>query len=478
MEFDLLITDALVVTMNSEHEVYSHGAVGVKGNQIAFVGDTSNVENKEAAKKVIDARGQIVLPGFINCHTHGIQVLLRGGLSQDKSLMDWLLNVLLPGLSFYQRDDASIAARLYCVESIRSGITTFLDNADASQSSDIVEATLEAYLAMGIRAVYGRMFLDKMPELPGDYMSALQDKHGGIPFQRDFHEETKAGLKRIESLIAKHHQGPDGLIQIWPAPAMPMFVTKEGLLGSLSIAQEYDTGITIHLAESRNEHLAHQMSPVEYLACVGFLNERVVAAHCVHVNTRDLRILKQHSVRVVTLPVSNLYLGSGIAPIPDMVECGLEVGIGTDDANCNDSVSMLAEMKFLALIHRGIREDAAVITSERILEMATIGGARTLGMENFIGSIEIGKKADIIIFDRDVPQLVPLHHVPSVIVYQAYGSEVRTTIVDGKILMENYQLTALSREEEADLFRSAQLASEKIIQRAGLIKRDWVLHNF
>lgn len=478
MDIDILIMSATVVTMNPMRDILTNGAIGIQGNRIAFIGTTDEAESLNA-ERLIDARGDIVLPGFVNCHTHSIQSLLRGGLSQDKSLVDWLVNVLLPGLSGFSGEDARVGARLYAMESIRSGITTFLDNADASQSEDVARATLDTYKELGLRVIYGRMFLDQMPTLPGDYMSSVSKKDGERAFQRDFLEDIPEALDKIRKLIQEYHRGSNGRIEVWPAPAMPMYVSEEGLLKCHDLAVELNTGITIHLSESHMEHLAHQMSPVEYLANIGFLSNRLVAAHCVHTSSRDLRILKQHGVKIATLPVSNMYLGSGVAPVPDMLSHNIAVGLGTDDANCNDSVSMLSDMKFLALIHRGLHNDAAVLTSERVLEIATIDGARVLGLENEIGSLELGKKADIVVIDRNVPQMTPLHHVPAALVYQAYGSEVNTVIVDGHVLLENGLLSFISKEEESSFYELAQRTSKIVAERAKIsVNRDWHSLNF
>jgi cytosine/adenosine deaminase-related metal-dependent hydrolase len=248
--------------------------------------------------------------------------------------------------------------------------------------------------------------------------------------------------------------------------------TKEGLLGSLEIAQRYDIGITTHLAETvfqtANRFRPFEVSTTEYLDSIKFLNKRLLAAHCVWLDDKDIRLLKQNNVKIAHQPSSNMYLASGFAPIPKMLAEGITVGLGSDDPNCNDSVNMLIEMREAALIHKANNLDASCITSDQVMEMATIGGAKAIGMENQIGSLEVGKKADIIILDLQAPHLRPIHHLPSVLVYQARGTEVETVIVNGKILMEERRLTWMSEDEEMSLLEQAQAASTAVKNRANL----------
>ncbi|MGH9953913.1 MAG: amidohydrolase family protein, partial [Nitrososphaeraceae archaeon] len=225
---------------------------------------------------------------------------------------------------------------------------------------------------------------------------------------------------------------------------------------------------TIHLAETSMESKPFDMSTTEYLDSIKFLNQKLLTAHCVWLNDRDIRLLKQWNVKIAHNPTANMYLASGFAPIPKMLAEGLIIGLGTDDANDNDSVNIIKEMKTAALIHKASSHDASCITANDVTEMATIQGAKALGMDGSIGSLEIGKKADVIILDMKSPHLRPIHHLPSVLVYQAKGNEIETVIVNGRIIMEDRKLTWMSVDEETNLLDEVQQASTAIKERAHL----------
>jgi atrazine chlorohydrolase/5-methylthioadenosine/S-adenosylhomocysteine deaminase/melamine deaminase len=416
------------------------------------------------------------LPGFVNAHTHAIHILLRGGLSQDRNLYDWLLNILYPGVSVYTGEDARIAASLYCLEAIQSGITTIVDNADWGMIDELAENTINTYIDCGIRAVYARMFSDSEPKGAELLTQAVLEREHAVQHAANYVEETGKALQSIERLMKKYHQKADGRISVWPSPGIPLFLTREGMKGALDLAEKYDTMVTTHLAESPADASSFGVSSTQYLAYIGFLNKRLLASHCVWMSDKDLQLLRMFDVKVANNAVSNQYLGSGIAPIAKMLNLGITVGIGTDDANCNDCVNMLSDMKHVALIQKAKNLDAAAITAEKVLEMATIDGAKAIGMSQTIGSIEKGKKADLILIEINQPHLVPCHHIPAVLVYQAHGSEVSTTIINGKVLMHKRKMQWFSKPKVLAILDDAQAASERIVQRAGLAEiknRGW-----
>lgn len=472
---DLLIKGGKILTMDKGRTIIQDGAVAIKGNKIEAVGENAVIIAKYKADKVIDAKGKLIMPGFINVHTHVIQVLLRGGLSQDKELYDWLFNVLYAGLSIYTGEDAAIATNLYCTEAIRSGITTIVDNEDQGKSDECAVATIGEFSRIGIRGIYARMFFDASPEHLSKYIETVMRKANTVQHSKDLIENSEQALSHIESLFKRFHNTQDGRIKIWPAPSLPNIVSEEGLLKALEMAKKYETMVTTHLAEAPLDANMYGMTATEFLHCLGFLSPRVLAAHCVWMTDKDLRLLKVNDVKVAHNSVSNLYLASGIAPISKMVSMGITVGIGTDDANCNENINMIQAMKIAALAQRVSNFDASALTSEKIVEMATIDAAKAIGMENEIGSIEPGKKADIIILNLTQPQLTPLHHIPNGLVYQAYGSEVETTIIDGKIIMEDRILSFLDSKQEQELYKDAQKVSYGIAKRTGLpgLNREW-----
>ena len=475
---DLIVRNGTVVTLNSDREIIEDGAVAIKGNRIVDVGPDAKVSEKYAASQEIDAKGMAVLPGFINAHTHATHNLLRGGLSQDRILYDWLQNVLYAGLAQYTGEDARTAATLYCIESIRGGITTSVDNADFGMRDELSENTIEMYIKHGIRGIYARMFSDNEPGGEEGLMEALAMKEPRLNHAENYIEDTDEALASMRRLMKKYHGAAGGRISVWPSPGIPLFLTPEGMLGALKLAEEFDTMLSTHLAESQADAKTFGISTTQYLAYIGYLNSRILAGHCVWMDDRDLRILKMYDVKVANLAVSNQFLASGLAPIAKMINLGITVGIGTDDTNCNDSVNMLSDMKHVALLQKVANLDAGAITSETVLEMATIEGAKAVGMEKDLGSIENGKIADIITIDMNKPHLKPCHHIPSVLVYQANGSEVDTTIIDGKVLMTGGKLTLISEKEENEVMEKAQIASRRIAEEAGMdMERGWKKFN-
>jgi atrazine chlorohydrolase/5-methylthioadenosine/S-adenosylhomocysteine deaminase/melamine deaminase len=472
---DLLITNTWVVTIDPDRREFRPGFVAVADDRIAAVGPMADCPY-ERASETIDGSGKAVLPGFINAHTHAIYNLLRGGLSDDRMLYDWLLNVVHPGLKAITPDDARIAASLFCLEALRSGITTFVDNADSARFPDVAEATLSTYERLGVRVVYARMFADIVPPEVQAYTEAVIAREPGVQHYTDSLEETGRAIESIESLMRQHHGRGEGRIQVWPAPGVAIFTTVKGLMAAKDLARRWGTMLTIHVAESPFDRLQGGVSSVQYLATIGFLGPDVLANHCVQVDTNDVAILKAYDVKIAYNPVSNMFLGSGIAPIAEMLRAGITVAIGTDDPNCNSSVNMISDLKFAVLAQKGRYRYAAAMTAERAVEMATIDGARAIGMDSEIGSLEVGKKADVIVVDLARPQTAPAYNVASVLVYQASGEEVDTVIVDGRVLMRNRALMMLEPEEQKQLLVDIQRASGDVVERAGLQRmrdRGW-----
>lgn len=462
----LLIKNAIVMTMDPAHRVLETGFIRIETDKISAI-DSMTKLGKSNSDKVIDAKGKLVMPGLINVHTHADAVLLRGGLSQERSLYDWMLNVLYPAQRCYTIEDTRIGEILFIDEAIRSGITTIVNN-EGGQMHEFHETRLDVLEKSGMRVMYGRMFNDLTYPIFVDHYKILEAKSPNVRHIEDYMvEDTRSALNSVEDLIKKYNT-EDNLVHVWPSPHGPAWCSKEGLIESLELARKYDTEISIHLAETDLEFKHFSMSSTEYLDSIKFLDPRLVAAHCVWVNDRDIRLLKQKNVKVAHQPTSNMYLSSGFAPIPKMLAEGITIGLGSDDPNCNDSVSIMNEMRAAALIHKANSLDPTSITAEQVTKMATIEGAKAIGMDKYIGSLEVGKKADIIILDLKAPHLTPIHHLPSVLVYQARGTEIDTVIVNGRILMENRKLTWMSEDDENRLLDQAQEASIAVKERAHL----------
>lgn len=457
----LALTNGLLLTQDVRDRVIPNGIVIVEDARITFAGPADEAPVLRDAE-VIDATNCAVLPGLVNCHTHASQILLRGGISHSRTLYDWLTNVVMPGLAVYTRDDLRLAIQLYCAEAIRAGVTTIVTNEepDPADPEGFARVALDAFVESGLRVVYAYLYRDTTPEVVWE----------GVPEKR---EQSLLALPSldptftvIERLARDYPAATDGRVRAWPSPATTAVVSPAGLQRARDLAASLTGGWALHLAETRTEHNLRSNSPVQHLESLGCLDERLLARHCVHVDAADIALMARRGTRVSTQPVSNCYLGSGIAPVPAMLEAGVTVGLGTDDANCNDSINPFADMKTLALIHRGATTNPAVIAPERVLRMATSEAAAAVGMAADIGSLEPGKRADIITVRLDQPQMTPLHSPHAALVFQAYGSEVDTVIVDGRVLMADRRTRTGPPVET--LLPAASAASRDVLRRAGL----------
>ena len=419
--------------MDQKRRIFERGSVAVEGGKIIAVG--KNV--KEKADTVIDARGKVVLPGLINAHTHLSMTLLRG-VADDMELDPWLKTRIWPIEKHLRAEDCHVGALLGCLEMIKSGTTCFADQYFFME--DVARAVEKA----GIRGVlsYGIIEL-------------------GDPKKRKF--EIEVG----EKLVRTWHGKADGRILTMFGPHAPYTCSPECLTKVKELAKKYKVGIHTHIAETRWETddeipKKYGKRPVEHLDAIGFLGPEVLAAHCVWLTEKEIKILCDHGVKPVHNPVSNMKIACGIAPVPEMLAAGIPVALGTDGAASNNALDMFNEMKFAALLNKVGKLNPTVMPAQAVLEMATINGAIALGLEKEIGSLEAGKKADIVLVDLKKPRLTPLHNVVSHLVYSAVGGDVDTTIVDGKILMQNTEVLVLDEDKVLD---QAQKTSDDLLAR-------------
>jgi cytosine/adenosine deaminase-related metal-dependent hydrolase len=469
----LLITGGTVVTVDPDRRVLSPGYVAVTDDRIVGVGPLDECPFTDA-DRVVDASGHAVLPGFVNAHTHSLDLLLRGGLCDDRSLYDWLANVVDPGCAAYRPEDVDTVVALYCLEAVRSGITTVVDSVEMPIDlwEDTAERMLGVYERAGLRTVYAQMFYDHISPAVLTRLEAADQRVA--PYRTDFGAlmDLDAALDGIERLIKRHHGSAEGRISVWPSPGVAVFCSREAFERSAELAARHGVMTTVHVCESEVDEHQDGMRGIQYLESIGYLGPDVLAGHCVQLDDNDLRHLARSGAKVATNPVSNMFLGNGIAPVADMLAMGVTVGIGTDDANCNGTVNMLADLKIAALAQKARYRDASAISAEQVLEMATIGGAHAIGMGDEIGSLEVGKKADLITVELRRPHLVPRHSVASVLVYQALGDEVDTVVVDGRIVMEERRVPWLDDAAEVALMDAAQAASERVAVEGHLPPRS------
>ncbi len=411
----IIIKNCQYLAYKNKDLTVEKGDILISGNIIEKTGE--NIDS--AGARVIDGNNTFVMPGLVNTHTHAAMNLLRS-YADDMELKPWLEEKIWPAEENLRGEHVYWGSMLAFLEMIKSGTTTFADM--YFFMDDVAKAAVE----IGIRGVLARGLIQ-------------------------FTDPDGKNLQENIELVKKYHKKDDGRITCLIGPHAPYTTSPEYLKKVMEAADENGVGLHIHISETKQEvediYKEHGVSPVEYLESLGLFQRHVVAAHCVHVSEKDMDILKKYNVGVCHNPGSNLKLASGIAPVPAMLEKGINVGIGTDGASSNNNLNMFEEMHLTALIHKGYNLNPLILNAREVLEMATIGGARVLGLENEIGSLEEGKKADIIIIDLEKPHLYPKADLISNMVYSAQASDVKTVIINGRIVMENYKLTTYDEKE-------------------------------
>ena len=421
----ILIKNALILNPNNFEE--KRQSVLIKDDLISEIADEIDESN---ADKIIDASGKILLPGFVNTHTHLSMTLFRG-LADDLSLDSWLNDHIWPMEANLNGDYCYIGALLGAVELIKSGTTTFSDM--YFYMEDVARAVDEA----GIRAVLSYGMIDF-----GDA------------------EKREAEIKENLQLFENCDGMADGRIKVFFGPHSPYTASEELLIKVRELADKYNVGIHIHVSETQKEiddvSQEKGLRPFEYLDKIGFLGPDVVAAHCVWLSDEEIEIIKKNGVKVSHNPCSNMKLASGISPVSKLIENDICVSIGTDGASSNNNLDLIEELKTASLLQKVSTLDPNVVNSHEAIAMGTIKGAEALGLSDEIGSIEVGKKADIILIDTNSANMVPdSSTLTSNIIYSANGSNVDTTICNGKILMENKKLTVLDEQEIYEKARKA-----------------------
>lgn len=422
---DLLIKNGTVVTMDSEKTVIDSGYVAVKDGEIVGIGKIESLGEKFTAKETIDAENRIVMPGLVNTHTHAAMTLFRG-LADDLPLNEWLENYIWPAeKKLINPDNIRKGTLLAAVEMIRSGTTTFNDM--YFYWDEVAKACKE----VGIRVMIGEVFFN----FPGPNNLSGDENLGHIEEQ----------IKKWKG---------DSLVSVAMNPHAPYSCSKELLEKSKKLADKYDVPIHIHISESEKEvsdmKEKNGMTPVEYLDSLGFLDHKVIAPHCVHLSKDDIKLLAKRKVGVAHCPESNMKLASGVAPVADLLKTGVKVGLGTDGVASNNNLDMFKSMDFASKLHKVFTGDPTVLDAEAVVEMATIGGAKVLGLDEKIGSLEKGKRADLIIVDLEKPHLTPMYNVYSHLVYAAAGADVETVVVDGKLVMKDYKILTVDEKKIMD----------------------------
>jgi 5-methylthioadenosine/S-adenosylhomocysteine deaminase len=455
-----IFADGWLITMNDRREILERGSVAVDGDRITAIGSRRQLEEQYPGAEVIYCSDRIVMPGMVNTHTHMFQTLLKG-LGDDMVLKKWFTCMTGPSGVHLTAPDAHAAALHGCVESIRSGVTTVVDFMYVHPQPGMITSVVEAFQTTGMRGFVCRGFISDGVQY-------------GVPAA--LLEAPPVALADAKQQIRRYNQ-PGGRVQVGLAPNMIWAVDEEGYRLTRKLADEEHVLITTHVAETDFEletaAATYGMNDTQFLSDIGFFGPDVIAVHCVHCKTDDIKILRQHDTKVSHNPCSNMYLASGCAPIPEMLASGVTVGLASDGPASSNNHSLFQAMKFAALQQKGVHQDATIMTAEKVLEMATIDGARAVGLEKEIGSIEVGKKADIIVIDYNNAFMTPIHHPVSAMVYSALGSEVTTVMIDGRLVMRD---GIVGTVDEGTVRRQAQISADALTQRAGtdaFKRRPW-----
>jgi 5-methylthioadenosine/S-adenosylhomocysteine deaminase len=431
---DLLVTGGTVITMDPQRAIIEDGAVAIRGDAIAAVGPRSEIEARFEAPKTIDARGTFVMPGLINGHAHAAMSLFRG-LADDLSLDDWLRKYIFPAEARNVTEDfVGWGTRLGVLEMLRGGITTY---ADMYYFEDAVaRVTKEA----GMRGVLGETIID---------FPAPDNK-------------TLAQAFSYTQNYLDHWKG-DPLIVAAVAPHSIYTCSEKTLQDSAALARRNGAPILIHIAEAAFEleqsRAKHGVSSVAYLERIGFLGPDVVGAHCIWVDQADISTLAHFNVGCIHNPSSNMKTAAGVMPLIEMLAAGEAIGLATDGAASNNDLDLFEEMDLAAKLQKITRGDPRALPAEQVVEMATITGARALHLEKQIGSLELGKKADLIVIDTGAPHATPMYNVYSQLVYALKATDVKTVVIAGKIVMEDRQMLTL---DEKEILAKAQESKKKI----------------
>ncbi|MDQ5986889.1 MAG: 5-methylthioadenosine/S-adenosylhomocysteine deaminase [Syntrophus sp. SKADARSKE-3] len=419
---DILITGGTILTVDEGNTKLVDGALAIEGDRIIALGEKNEILSNYTAADTIDATDAIIMPGLINSHTHAAMTCFRG-IADDMELMDWLNNYIFPAEARNVNPELAYwGSVLACAEMIKSGTTTFCD------MYIFEEETARAAKEAGMRCLIGEVLFD---------------------FPSPNFKTPTEGLAYTEKLIKTWADDP--LINIVVEPHSLYTCSPDLLKAAKALADRYQVPLATHFLENKGE--VQQLKEKcgkrasQFLKELGLLNERFLAFHCVMMDDEDMALFADHGCKVVHNPESNMKLASGVAPVTAMLKRGITVGLGTDGCASNNNLDMFQEMDTAAKLEKSALLDPTVMSAETVLRMATSNGAKGLGMERLVGTLEVGKKADICIIDMNKPHLTPMYSEYSHLAYAVIGSDVETVLINGKVVMRNRRLTTINERE-------------------------------
>ena len=435
-QVDIIIKNGTILTMDTQNSILENGFLCILGDSISHIGVGDPASFK--ANKIIDTKGNLILPGLVNGHTHAAMSLFRG-LADDLPLMEWLNNYIFPVESKMDAEFIYTGTLLAIAEMIMSGTTTFCDMYLFEE--EVAKAARKA----GMRCLVGEVLYD---------------------FPSPNYGPVENGLEYTESLIRKWQNDP--IVSIAVEPHSLFTCSPELLIASNELALKHNVPLIIHVAETLNEVVEikekYAKTPIEHLDSLGLIGPHLIADHCVHLEESDIEKMADFGVKAVHNPESNMKLASGIAPVPEMLARGVTVGLGTDGCASNNNLDLFTEMDMAAKLHKVHSMNPTVMDALSVLRMATIEGAKALGFEDITGSLEVGKRADAIVVDIHKPHLTPMYNATSHLVYAASGGDVRHSIINGQLVMEDRKLLTL---DIAEIIARAKETSVQV--------RSWLL---
>jgi len=415
---DIGIFDAKILSIDKKFTIHNQGAIIINGGKIVEIGKTDELREKFPVKKSINAKGKLVMPGLINTHTHSAMTIFRG-MADDIALKKWLHEYIFPNEAKYvTAESVELGVKLAVVEMLLSGTTTYND------MYFFIDHAAQVTEKLGMRAVLSE---------------------GIIDYPTPTSATPEIGIKRSENLLQEWKNNE--LISLSISAHSPYSCSPGLLKKTKAFAERHNINLHVHLAETRWEfdeiQKLYKLTPTKYLESLGVLAPNLVAAHSVHLTEEDMDLYAKYNVGVAHNPTCNMKLASGVAPIPQLNKRGVKIGFGTDGVASNNNLDLFQDIRTAAFVHKLVNNDPSTLNAKELVRMATMGGAEVLGLDNEIGSIEIGKKADIIIVDLFKPHLIPIYDIYSQIVFSMTGNDVETSIINGRIVMENRHIQGL-----------------------------------
>ncbi|MDD2370473.1 MAG: amidohydrolase [Firmicutes bacterium] len=451
---DLLVINANLITMNGSREIFKDYGIAILGDTIIDIKNTEDILENYKSEKVLDAKGKFIFPGMINTHDHLFQVLFKG-IGKEKALIKWLADAIQKPFFNISNEDIYLAAMIGSIEQIKSGVTTIVDYQYAHGRPFLSDSVCQVWEDLGMRGILARGYTDScdFPKYSGNEI---------VETEEDFFDDVRRLHKKYKN---------NANIDIALAPGIIWVMTEDGFKKCASLAKELDTFNTIHTLETEEDNAYSMekfgMSTIDFYEKTGILSSKFLAVHCAQINKEEIKKLKKYDVRVSYNAISNMLIGYQTLPVKDLLEEGLVVGLATDGAASNDNQNMLEVLKISPLWQKAFYRDPSVIPALKVVEMATIDGADAIYKKDEIGSLEVGKKADFFIYNHMKANTVPLYDPIVSLVYSADENNIETTVIGGKIVMENGKIPGVNEEE---LYAKIQIAAEKLWERSNIKK--------